>query len=181
VLLCNIHDSIEFVLNVLKVCNFGLGLFKIQTTGVVGIELGEFATLCIALGEELIVVEGAIISWHAIEVAHVLGLGTFLVGEEGLVHFLAVADADDLDVFLLTSEKFAYGFGLSLDSTCRSFLNKYITVLAMFEGEEDEIDSSSSDMLKRVILGSVRVMGLPWRIWSIQRGMTEPREHITLP
>lgn len=72
---------------------FGLGLFKIQTTGVVGIELGEFATLCIALGEELIVVEGAIISWHAIEVAHVLGLGTFLVGEEGLVHFLAVADA----------------------------------------------------------------------------------------
>lgn len=123
-----------------RACDFGLGLFKIQTTGVVGIELGEFATLCIALGEELIVVEGAIISWHAIEVAHVLGLGTFLVGEEGLVHFLAVADADDLDVFLLTSEKFAYGFGLRLDSTCRSFLNKYITVLAMFEGEEDEID-----------------------------------------
>ena len=38
-----------------------------------------------------------------------------------------------------------------------------------------------SDMMKRVILGSVNVTGLPLRICSIQRGMTEPREHITLP
>ena len=41
--------------------------------------------------------------------------------------------------------------------------------------------ASSRDIMKRVILGSVSVIGLPLRIWSIQRGITEPRLHITLP
>ena len=36
-------------------------------------------------------------------------------------------------------------------------------------------------MMKRVMAGSVSVMGLPARIWSINRGTTEPREHSTLP
>ena len=51
-----------------------------------------------------------------------------------------MTDTDNLDIFLLTTEKFAYSLCLSLNSTSRRLLNKYITVLAMFEGEEDEIN-----------------------------------------
>ena len=36
-------------------------------------------------------------------------------------------------------------------------------------------------MMNRVIFGSVSVMGCPFRIWSIHSGITEPREHMTLP
>ena len=41
--------------------------------------------------------------------------------------------------------------------------------------------ASCSDMMKRVISGSVRVTGPPPRIWSRKIGMTEPREPSTLP
>ena len=50
-----------------------------------------------------------------------------------------MTNTDNLDIFLLTTEKFAYSLCLSLNSTSRRLLNKYISVLAMFEGEEDEI------------------------------------------
>ena len=40
---------------------------------------------------------------------------------------------------------------------------------------------SASDMRKRVIAGSVTVSGPPRRAWSTKRGMTEPRENMTLP
>ena len=36
-------------------------------------------------------------------------------------------------------------------------------------------------MINRVMEGSVTVMGFPALIWSIHKGMTLPREHITLP
>ena len=36
-------------------------------------------------------------------------------------------------------------------------------------------------MINLVIVGSVTVIGFPALIWSIQSGITEPREHITLP
>ena len=41
--------------------------------------------------------------------------------------------------------------------------------------------ASSRFIRKRVILGSVIVMGLPARIWSMNSGMTLPRLHMTLP
>ena len=43
------------------------------------------------------------------------------------------------------------------------------------------VSVDTKDMMKRVILGSVSVMGLPLRIWSIHNGMTLPRLHMTLP
>ena len=41
--------------------------------------------------------------------------------------------------------------------------------------------ASSKDMMKRVMLGSVTMMGFPALIWSIHRGITDPRLHMTLP
>ena len=41
--------------------------------------------------------------------------------------------------------------------------------------------ASSRDIMKRVIEGSVTVIGLLFLIWSIQSGITLPLEHITLP
>lgn len=120
------------------------------------------------------------------KVAHVFCLGALFVGEEGLVKLLAMADANDLDLRLdivggLMLEKVANSLSLSLDGAGWCFLNENVTVLTMFKCEENEVNCSSRDMIKRVILGSVRVIGLPLRIWSIHKGITEPREHITLP
>ena len=69
-----------------------------------------------------------------------LGLGTFLVGEEGLVHLLAMADPDNLDVFLLATEELTNGFCLCLDGAGRCFLHEDVTILTVFEGEEDEVN-----------------------------------------
>ena len=52
-----------------------------------------------------------------------------------------MADADDLDVFLLAAEEFADGFGLGLDGAGGGFLDEDVAVLAMLEGEEDQVDS----------------------------------------
>ena len=41
--------------------------------------------------------------------------------------------------------------------------------------------ASSIDMRKRVMVGSVTVSGSPRFIFSMNSGMTDPREHITLP
>lgn len=49
-------------------------------------------------------------------------------------------EADDLDIFFLAAKKLTYGFGLGLDGAGWCFLNKYITILTMFEGEKNEID-----------------------------------------
>ena len=51
-----------------------------------------------------------------------------------------MTDTDDLDVFFLASEEFAYGLCLSLDGAGRSFLYKDISVLSVLECEEDKID-----------------------------------------
>ena len=36
-------------------------------------------------------------------------------------------------------------------------------------------------MMNRVMAGSVTVSSFPSLIWLMKRGMTEPREHMTLP
>lgn len=51
-----------------------------------------------------------------------------------------MADADDFDLFFLTSEVLANGFGLGLDSTSRCFLFEDIAILNMIEGEEGDIN-----------------------------------------
>ncbi len=52
-----------------------------------------------------------------------------------------MADADDLDVFLLAAEEFADGLGLGLDGAGGGFLDEDVAVLAVLEGEEDEVHS----------------------------------------
>ena len=78
-LLSDIKYTIKFVLNVLKRSNLSLGLLEVQTTGVVGVKLGEGATLTVTFSEKLVLVERAVVSWYAIEITHVLCLCTFLV------------------------------------------------------------------------------------------------------
>ena len=51
-----------------------------------------------------------------------------------------MADADDFDVVLVTAEELTDSFGLGLDGASGSFLDKDIAVLAVLEGEEDQID-----------------------------------------
>lgn len=111
----DVGEAVEFVLDVLEAGDFSDGFVKGESTGVVGVELGEGDALDIAVLEVFVVVEVAVVGRHTVEVAHVLCLGTLLVGEQGFVHLLAMTDADDLDVLFVPAEEFAHGFGLRLD------------------------------------------------------------------
>ena len=54
----------------------------------------------VAVGEVFIVIEVAVVAWNTVVVAHIYGLGHFFTSHEGLVEFLSVACADDLDLSL---------------------------------------------------------------------------------
>ncbi len=107
--------------------------------GVVGVEFVDLHGLGVALGEVFVVVEGAVVGGDAVEVAEVFGLGAFFPGQESFVHLLAVSDADNLDVLFLASEELTDGLGLGLDGAGGGFLDEDVAVLAVFEGEEDEV------------------------------------------
>ncbi len=90
--------------------------------------------------EIFVVVETAVISRNAVEVTHILGLGALLVGQQSLIHLLAVAYADDLDILLAAAEELADGFCLGAYGARRGFLHEDVAVLAMLESEEHEVD-----------------------------------------
>ena len=115
------------------------GLLQIQAAGVVGVELRQGVALLVALFEVLVVVQAAVVGGDAVEVAHVDGLGALLVGKQCLIHLLAVANADDLDVLLLAAEEVADGLGLGLDGAGGGLFDEQIAVLAVLEGEEHQI------------------------------------------
>ena len=98
----------------------------------------------VAFGEVFVVVEGTVVSRDTVEVAHIHGNGTFLVGEEGLVHLLAVADADDANlrgIGCLVLEDIYHGLGLGLDGAGGGFLHEDVAILPVLEGEEHQINS----------------------------------------
>ena len=75
-----------------------------------------------------------------------------------------MTDANNLDLWLdillnLILEEVKDCFCLDLDGPGRSFLNEDVTILTVFEGEEDEINSFSKRHNDSVI-----VTGLPLRI-----------------
>ena len=62
-----------------------------------------------------------------------------------------------------------------------AFWTKMSPLVPFRKANSTRSTASSRDMMNRVMFGSVMVMGLPDLIWSIHRGMTLPREHMTLP
>ena len=136
----NVYYAIQLVLNVLESRNHDFRLLQVQPPSIIGVELLDCDALSVALLEILVVIQVAVVGRDSVEVAHVLGLCAFFLGEEGFVHLLAVADADDLDVFLLAAEEFADGLGLGLDGAGRGFLDEDVAVLPMLEREEHEVD-----------------------------------------
>ena len=149
VLLNDVGYSVEFILNVLKGGYLLYRLFQIEPPGVVGVEFFDGGAFGVAFFEEFVVVEVAVVGRDAVEVAHVFGLGAFFFGEEGFVHLLAVADADDFDLGKrfrvkpgmrgLVLEEVSDGFGLGLDGAGGGFLDEDVAILPVFEGEEDKV------------------------------------------
>ena len=139
-LLHEVALAFQFFLNILQGGDLGLGFLKVQAIGVVGVEFFDLRTLGVALLEELVVVQTTVVSGYTVEVAHILGLGALLLGEQCLIHLLSVADADHFDILFLASEELANGLGLGLDRAGRGFLYEDVTVVSMLESEEDEID-----------------------------------------
>ena len=138
--------ALQFIFYVLEVGNLGFGLFEVEALRVVGVELFDGGTLCVAILEVLVVVEVAVVGGDSVEVAHVYGFSGFFFGEEGLVHLLSMTDADDTDFGFetcrgLVFEEVSYGFCLGLDGAGGSFLDKNVTVLTVLEGEEHEVNS----------------------------------------
>lgn len=139
-LLGDVCYALELVLDVFKGGYLCLGFFEGEATGVVGVELGEGVALGLAFLEVFVVVESTVVGWHSVEIAHVDCLGALFVGEKGLVHFLAMTDADDFDVCFITTKELAHGFCLSLDGAGWGFLYEDVAVLSVLEGEEDKVD-----------------------------------------
>ena len=139
-LLHNIRNPVQLILNILQAGNLGFGLFQVESSRVVGVELVDGGALGVALLEELVVVKVAVVGGDAVEVAHILGLGAFFFGEQRFVHLFAVADAYDLDVFFLAAEQLAHRFGLGLDGAGGSLLDEDVAVLAVLEGEEHQVN-----------------------------------------
>ena len=88
-----------------------LHTFNIETTGVVAVVVLNLSHIFVAFGEELVVVERAVVGRNAVEVAHVDGLCHLLTGDEGLIELLAMACTDDLD-FGLTVLRIELGVSL---------------------------------------------------------------------
>lgn len=139
-LLHEVALAFQFFLNILQGGDLGLGLLKVQAVGVVGVELFDLGTLRVALLEELVIVQTAVVSGYTVEVAHILGLGALLLSKQCLIHLLSVADADHFDVLLLASEELTNGLSLGLDRASGGFLYEDIAVVSVLESEEDEID-----------------------------------------
>lgn len=135
-----IRESSKFFLNILQTRNLLFRLFQVESPGVIGVELVDEDALGVPFLEELVVVEVAVVGRHPVEVAHVNGLGCFFLGQEGLVHLLAMTDTDDFDVFLLAAEQLANGLGLGLDGAGGGLLDQDVTVTAVLEGKEDKVD-----------------------------------------
>src|SRR3712207_851786 len=96
------------------------------------------------LGEELVVVEVAIVARDAVVAAHVDGLYHFLTCDEGFVELLAMACANDLD-FGLTVLRINFliglleGFGKDIEGRSWCLLNEEVAILSMGEGIDNEI------------------------------------------
>ena len=126
-------------MSILQGCNGVNGLPEVEPAGIVGVELGEGVAVFVALFEVLIVVQPPVVGGDAVEVAHVDGLGALLVGQEGLIHLFAVADADDFDVLFLAAEELADGLGLGPDGAGGGFFDEEIAVFAVLEGEKHQV------------------------------------------
>jgi len=132
--------AVEFVPDELERGDFGFSLLDAELTGVVRVELGQRVACLVALLEKFVVVETAVVGRHAVEVAQVLGLGALLVGQQRLIHLLAVSYADDLDVLTASAEELADCLGLCRDSASRRFLHEDVAVLTVLKGEEYQVD-----------------------------------------
>ena len=153
--------------------------FHIQTVGVVaGVSLighGMYLTL----DHELVVVQVAVIRCNAEIVTHVLAAQALLTGHQGLIELLAVTSSDDVgagiaEELLDSLSQIADGRGIRL-------LDEQVAGIGVLEGEHNQIHSLVQIHQEAGHVGSVMVMGLPAMIWSMNRGMTEPRLHMTLP
>ena len=52
-----------------------------------------------------------------------------------------MTDSDYLDIFFLATKELANSLCLCLNSTCRSLLNEYISILSMLECEQYQVNS----------------------------------------
>ena len=137
----DVRNPVEFILNVLERSDLRLRFLEVQPAGVVRIELLDRRALHIALLKILVVIEVAVVGGDSVEVTHVDGLRRLLLRQERLVHLLAMADADDLDVLLLAAEELAHGLGLRLDRAGEGLLDQDVAIPSMLERKEHQVDS----------------------------------------
>jgi hypothetical protein len=104
---------------------------------IVRIEFRKPSALPVALAEIFVVVEVALVAGHAVKRAHVYGLGAFLVGQQGLVHFFAVSYAYRLYFDPPGRiEQLQNRAGKRFYCAGRSLLDEYVALPAVFKREQ---------------------------------------------
>ena len=98
-----ILHGFQFFPDVAQAQQLLLHLLHVQQLCVVAVELREDVALGVAVLEIFVVVQVPLVAGDAVEIAQIDSVGTFLVGQQRLVHLFAVADADDLDLFRVDS------------------------------------------------------------------------------
>ena len=93
-----IRYSVKFILYIFQRGDFFFGLFQVQASCVIAIELRKSDTLCVAFFEIFIVIECAVVSWNTVKVSHVLCFGTLLIRQKSFIEFFSMSYSDNLYV-----------------------------------------------------------------------------------
>jgi hypothetical protein len=172
--------SMQFRLNVIQFQQQLLYLLDVEALGIVGGVVIEGRNFFFPIAEVLAVVEIAVVGRHAVVAAPIFGMRHLFARQERLVKLFAMPRTDDVDGIVLL-EQLPQCLREIADGGRGRLLDKNVALVAMFVGIQDQVTESSSDIRKRVMLGSVSVSGLPSFSCEMKSGITDPRDAMTLP
>ena len=92
----------------------------------------------LALDDELVIVQVAVVGGHAVVAAHVLATQALLAGHQRLKQLLAVAGADDVRAGV--AEQLLHGLGQVADGGGIGLLDEQVARVRMFKREHDQVD-----------------------------------------
>ena len=148
--------------------------------GGLGGVVGNIDFALLALLEVQRVVEVAAVDRDAVEVAEVVGVRQLLAGAS-VSDIFSPCRMPSVFTFGSTPNRLATATARSPIVQAGALWTKMSPGRAWVNACSTSCTESASDIRNRVIVGSVTVSGWPARICSMNSGMTEPREYITLP
>lgn len=126
----------QFFLNVGQRQKLLLYLLNSKPCRIIAVKFAERVAHLIPAIYILIIIQTAVIARHPEKLSHIHGAGTLFIGQQGLIHFLSVADPDGLHgAPMFCVKQLQHRLRLILYRTGRCLLYQYITVSSVLEGK----------------------------------------------